>query len=98
MDTKKFETPGDKSCSTHISDHCIGWSVLQCINNYSVFDGRIKFLIMSKNRFMQGNGTSDNIALFEKECQQLLDSACRSIPFLFMYGFVITYSGLLIKL
>ena len=48
MDTKKFETPGDKSCSTHISDHCIGWSVLQCINNYSVFDGRIKFLIMSK--------------------------------------------------
>ena len=56
------------------------------------------FASCDKNRFAQGNGTSDDIALFEKECQQLLDNACRSVPFLFMYGFVITYSGLLIKL
>ena len=56
------------------------------------------FASCNKNRFIQDNSTSDNIALFEKECQQLLDNACRSMPFLFMYGFVITYTGLLVKL
>ena len=36
--------------------------------------------------------------LYEQKCQQKLDFACRSIPFLYMYGFVITYSALLAKL
>ena len=37
-------------------------------------------------------------SLYEQECQQQLDVACRSIPFLYMYGFVMTYSALLTKL
>ena len=95
MDTKKFETPGDKSCSTTF---LIIVLVGVCCNVSTIIPflmDESSFSSCQKNRFMQGSGTSDNIALFEKECQQLLDSACRSIPFLFMYGFVITYSGLI---
>ena len=35
---------------------------------------------------------------FTKQCQEQLDAACRSIPFLYAYGFVLTYSALLVKL
>ena len=44
------------------------------------------------------NVSSVNMRLYEQECQQKLDVACRSIPFLYMYGFVITYGALLAKL
>ena len=41
---------------------------------------------------------NNEIQDFEKNCQAPLDAACRAIPFTYMYGFVITYTSLLVKL
>jgi trehalose/maltose transport system substrate-binding protein len=41
----------------------------------------------------------DNVVVdFQEKCQEPLDTACRSLPFTYMYGFVITFSALLVKL
>ncbi len=53
----------------------------------------------------QHNDTNDNAAaatsdfqMYESECQNQLDAACKAIPFLYFYGFIITFSALLTKL
>ena len=41
----------------------------------------------------------DNVVVdFQEKCQEPLDTACRSLPFTYMYGFAITFSALLVKL